>query len=40
MEQFESKGNEAFSTERKNVTIDKEKHAQTTVQRKKKDGCC
>ena len=40
MESFESKGNEAFSTERKNVTIDKEKHAQTTVQRKKKDGCC
>ncbi len=41
MEDFSQKGNEVFTTERKNVALDPEKHNEKAVsQRKKKDGCC
>ena len=43
MEDMQSKGNEVFSTDRKSVALDPEKHNQaaTAAKRKKdKDGCC
>ena len=42
MEDMQSKGNEVFSVERKNVELDPEKHTQaaTTNKRKKDGGCC
>ena len=41
MEDFAQKGNEVFTTERKNVALDPEKHNEKAVsQRKKNDGCC
>ena len=42
MEDMSQKGNEVFTTERKNVSLDPQKHNEaTTSQRKKnKDGCC
>ena len=41
MEDMASKGDEVFSTERKSVALDPEKHNQAaTKQRKKDEGCC
>ena len=43
MEDMQSKGNEAvFTTERKSVNLDPEKHTQTATatKRKKDGGCC
>ena len=43
MEDMQSKGNKVFSTDRKSVALDPEKHNQTAnaAKRKKdKDGCC
>ena len=43
MEDMQSKGNEVFTTDRKSVALDPEKHNQaaTAAKRKKdKDGCC
>ena len=41
MEDMSSKGNEVFTTERKSVALDPEKHNQTaTTKRKKDEGCC
>ena len=42
MEDMSQKGNEVFTTERKSVALDPQKHNETaTAQRKKnKDGCC
>ena len=42
MENMQTNGNnEVFSTERKNVALDPEKHKQEATKRKKdKDGCC
>lgn len=42
MEDMQSKGNEVFTTERKSVALDPEKHNQaaTTKRKKDKDGCC
>ena len=41
MEDMQSKGNEVFTTERKSVALDPEKHNQTaTAKRKKDSGCC
>ena len=42
MEDMQNKGNEVFTTERKSVALDPEKHNQAaTAKRKKdKDGCC
>ena len=43
MEDMQSKGNEVFTTDRKSVALDSEKHNQqaTAAKRKKdKEGCC
>ena len=42
MEDMQNKGNEVFTTDRKSVALDPEKHNTTaaTKQRKKNDGCC
>ena len=41
MEDMSQKGNEVFTTERKSVALDPQKHNETTTkQRAKKDGCC
>ena len=42
MEAMQSKGNEVFTTERKSVNLDPEKHTQTATatKRKKDGGCC
>ena len=43
MEDMQSKGNEVFTTDRKSVALDPEKHNQqaTAAKRKKdKEGCC
>ena len=42
MEDMQSKGNEVFTTERKSVALETEKHNQdaTTKRKKDKDGCC
>ena len=42
MEDMSSKGNEVFTTERKSVALDPEKHNQTATAQRKKDngGCC
>ena len=43
MEDMQSKGNEVFSTDRKSVALDPEKHNQTAAaakRKKDKDGCC
>ena len=39
MEAYASKGNEVFTTDRKSVVLDQEKHTTTAI-KKKKDGCC
>ena len=43
MEDMQSKGNEVFTTERKSVALDPEKHNQAAIaskRKKDKDGCC
>ena len=41
MEDMQSKGTEVFTTERKSVALDPEKHNQATAAKRKKDsGCC
>ena len=40
MEAMQSKGNEVFSTDRKSVALDPEKHNEVAQKRKQKDGCC
>ena len=42
MEDMQSKGTEVFTTERKSVALDPEKHNQAaaTKRKKDKDGCC
>ena len=43
MEAMQSKGNEVFTTERKSVALDPEKHNQAAIaskRKKDKDGCC
>ena len=40
MEDMQSKGNEVFTTDRKSVALDPEKHNQTAVKQRKKDGGC
>ena len=43
MEDMQSKGNEVFSTDRKSVALDPEKHnptANAAKRKKDKDGCC
>ena len=40
MESMQSKGNEVFTTERKSVALDPEKHNDVAQKRKQKDGCC
>ena len=42
MEDMASKGNEVFTTERKRVALDPEKHNQAATTKRKKDngGCC
>ena len=39
MESFASKGNDVFTTDRKSVVLDQEKHTTSAI-KKKKDGCC
>ena len=41
MEDMASKGNEVFTTERKSVVLDPEKHSLRTAEKRKKDsdGC-
>ena len=39
MENFASKGNDVFATDRKSVVLDQEKHTTSAI-KKKKDGCC
>ena len=41
MEDMSQKGNDVFTTERKSVALDPQKHNETTTkQRAKKVGCC
>ena len=43
MEDMQSKGNEVFTTDRKSVALDPEKHnqaANAAKRKKDKDGCC
>ena len=42
MEDMQSKGNEVFTTDRKSVALDPEKHNQAATAKRKKDqgGCC
>ena len=41
MEDMQNKGNEVFTTDRKSVALDPEKHNPiTTKQRKKDEVCC
>lgn len=40
MEDMSAKGNEVFTTDRKSVALDPEKHNQTTSVKRKKDGNC
>jgi 50S ribosomal subunit-associated GTPase HflX len=40
MEAMQSKGNEVFTTDRKSVALDPEKHNEVAQKRKQKDGCC
>ena len=43
MEDMQSKGNEVFTTDRKSVALDPEKHNQAAIaskRKKDKDGCC
>ena len=42
MEAMQSKGNEVFTTERKSVALDHEKHSPQAASKRKKDsgGCC
>ena len=43
MEDMSQKGNEVFTTERKSVALDPQKHTETAAGgkgRKKSDGCC
>ena len=42
MEDMQSKGNEVFTTDRKSVALDPEKHNTATATKRKKDrdGCC
>ena len=40
MEDMQSKGNEVFTTDRKSVALDPEKHNQAAVKQRKKDGGC
>ena len=43
MEDMQSKGNEVFTTDRKSVLLDPEKHSQAEAaakRKKDKDGCC
>ena len=42
MEDMASKGNEVFTTERKNIALDPEKYSPQTAAKRKKDsgGCC
>ena len=42
MEDMASKGNEVFTTERKSVAFDPEKHSPQAAAKRKKDsgGCC
>ena len=40
MEAMQQTGNEAFSTERKNVVLDTQKQTDTGPKRKQKQGCC
>ena len=43
MEDMSQKGNEVFTTERKSVALDPQKHTETAAGgkgRKKNDGCC
>ena len=40
MEAMQSKGNEVFTTERKSVELDTNKHDEVAQKRKQKDGCC
>mgnify|MGYP006873145049 FL=1 len=42
MEDMSQKGNEVFTTERKSVALDPQKHSEaaTTQRKKNKDGCC
>ena len=40
MEDIQNKGSEVFSTDRKNVALDPEKHTPVTSKRKSDKGCC
>ena len=40
MEDMQSKGNEVFTTDRKSVALDPEKHNQTATTKRKKDSNC
>jgi len=42
MEDMQQKGNEVFTTDRKSVALDPEKHNQAAAAKRKKDkdGCC
>ena len=40
MEAMQSKGNEVFSTDRKSVALDPEKHNEVSPKRASRDGCC
>lgn len=40
MEDMSSKGNEVFTTDRKSVALDPEKHNQAATVKRKKDGNC
>ena len=40
MEAVQSKGNEVFSAERKNVNLDPVKHNESGQKRKQKKDCC
>ena len=42
MEDMQQKGNEVFTTDRKSVALDPEKHNQAAEAKRKKnkDGCC
>ena len=40
MEDMQSKGSEVFSTDRKNVALDPEKHTPVASKRKNDKGCC
>ena len=40
MESQAEKGNDVFTTDRKSVVLDQEKHTTSSIKKKKDGGCC